>query len=311
MKEDIITDYLLGQLTDAEKAEFERQLMADASLRQEVEELRTVWKVLQSAEREPDGQMDKAFYWALESEKILSQNNNLQKPPTIISRLKQKRVGVGSIFQIGIITRYAAVVAGIGFAFWAGRQTAPVLVEYRTVAAQNTAINDAKVANNKVPVQSTETNSVTPSIVMQQIASLRKEVKMTQELVILGLLKANSATERLKGLNYVAALDQPKPAVLEALIQTLRSDENLNIRLSTIETLERFRKEAKVRSSLVAQLEQSEEPLEQTALIEALVRMRVKESITAFEKLQQNDKTDQGVKLLARNGVGELIMTTE
>jgi len=130
-------------------------------------------------------------------------------------------------------------------------------------------------------------------------------------LVILGLLKDRSASERLKGINYVAALSDPKPAVIEALIKTLKDDESLNVRLSTIETLERFKQENRVKNSLVAQLNKTDEPIEQTVLIEALVRMRARESLAVLEKLEKDNKTDETVRKLARDGIGELAILTD
>lgn len=316
MKEDIITDYLLGQLNEAEKVVFEQRLLADPTLRQEVEELRGIWQTLQNAEKEPDTSMDLAFYKALEGEKGLIHKNNHR--PFIAAEhhsATTQNSPKGLVINFGSMARYAAAVAGIGLAFWMGRQTAPVQVEYRTIAAQNTpAVVPTTQEYTEVPAdlaQAVNNNSNPPTNVMKEIASLRREMKMTQELVILGLLKNRSASERIKGVGYVATLDQPKPAVIEALIKTLREDESLNVRLSTIETLERFRKEAQVRNSLMAQLEKSDEPIEQTALIEALVRMRVRESVSVFEKLQKSENTDEGVKLLARSGAGELAMITE
>ncbi|MCU0341682.1 MAG: hypothetical protein MUE30_17535 [Spirosomaceae bacterium] len=306
MKEDIITDYLLGQLTDAEMSVFEQQLLADPTLRQEVEELRSIWQTLQSTEKEPDTAMDTAFYKALEGEKKLKEKTPSQ-PFVAIQKTK--------FTNLSYYARYAAAVAGIGVAFWMGRQTAPVQVEYRNVVAQNEASAPVTAVKEvTIPKELTEniaTPNTAPANMMQEIASLRREMKMTQELVILGLLKDQSASERLKGINYVATLEQPKPAVIEALIKTLRSDESLNVRLSTIETLERFRQETQVRTSLVAQLEKTDEPLEQTALIESLVRMRVRESLPVFDKLQKDEKTDEGVRLLARNSASELAMLTE
>lgn len=299
LNEQIITDYLLGLLSEAERVVFEQRLNADPVLRKEVEELRRVWQALQNAEAEPDVEMDTKFYRALQGEKMLENNVVAFKPNPWKSYL-----------------RYAAAVAGIGLTFWVGRQTAPVQIEYRTMAVQSPQQLQEKLPTESVeqvvaPRELTSFSKTNSSNVMNEIASLRKEMKMTQELVILGLLKDGSASERLKGINYAAALNDPKPAVIQALINTLRDDESLNVRLSTIETLERFKTTDEVKKVLVNQLTQTSEPTEQTTLIETLVRMRVRESLPVFDKLQKDANIDESVRVLAKNSMNELTMLTE
>lgn len=302
LNEQIITDYLLGQLSEAERVVFEQRLAADPVLRKEVDELKLVWQTLQNTEADTDERMDTAFYKALQGEKMLEHNVIAFKPN-----------------PWGQYLRYAAAVVGVGITFWLGRQTAPVQIEYRTLAVQNSQKPTTSTDLPTNPRQSDELTSVgfttlpkaNGTNVMQEIASLRKEMKMTQELVILGLLKDQSASERLKGINYAAALNDPKPTVIQALIKTLREDESLNVRLSTIETLERFKQTDDVKRVLVSQLAQTSEPTEQTTLIETLVRMRVKESLPIFEQLQKDEKVDESVRLLARSSIGELTMITE
>ena len=206
--------------------------------------------------------------------------------------------------------------AGIGLTFWVGRQTAPVQIEYRTMAVQSPQQLQEKLPTESVeqvaaPTELTSFSKTNSSNVMNEIASLRKEMKMTQELVILGLLKDHSASERLKGINYAAALNDPKPSVIQALINTLRDDESLNVRLSTIETLERFKPTDEVKKVLVSQLTQTSEPTEQTTLIETLVRTRVRESLPVFDKLQKDTNVDESVRALAKSSMNELTMLTE
>ncbi|AYQ34326.1 HEAT repeat domain-containing protein [Runella sp. SP2] len=299
LNEQIITDYLLGLLPEAERVVFEQRLAVDPLLRKEVEELQAVWQALQRTEADTDKDMDDAFYKALQGEKMLESTVIAFKPTPWKSYL-----------------RYAAAVAGLGLTFWVGRQTAPVEIQYRTVAVQTPSEVPQKTkaetqTSTELPMELANVSKSSNPNMMQEIASLRKEMKMTQELVILGLLKDHSASERLKGINYAAALNDPKPAVIQALINTLRDDESLNVRLSTIETLERFKPTDEVKKVLVSQLTQTSEPTEQTTLIETLVRMRVRESLPVFDKLQKDTNVDESVRALAKSSMNELTMLTE
>ncbi|MCP1385441.1 HEAT repeat domain-containing protein [Runella salmonicolor] len=301
LNEQIITDYLMGHLSEAERIVFEQRLTTDPVLRKEVEELKRVWQDLQNAEAETDDEMDAVFYRSLQGEKMLETTIVALKPQPWLTYLK-----------------YAAAVASVVFTFWLGRQTAPTQIEYRTITA-TPPVSKSIDRQQSLPETVTEAVNLTDQpkkkpkeeTISQQIATLRREMKMTQELVILSLLKDQSASERLKGLNYAAALNNPKPAVIQALIKTLREDESLNVRLSTIETLERFKQTDEVKKVLVNQLTQTSEPTEQTTLIETLVRMRVKESLPIFEQLQKDEKVDRSVRLLAGSGIGELAMITD
>ncbi|HAK76562.1 MAG TPA: hypothetical protein DCM71_06565 [Runella sp.] len=299
LNEQIITDYLLGLLSEAERVVFEQRLAVDPLLRKEVEELQAVWQALQCTEADTDKDMDDAFYKALQGEKMLERTVIAFKPTPWKSYL-----------------RYAAAVAGLGLTFWVGRQTAPIEIQYRTVAVQTPSeVPQKKKAepqtSTELPMELANVSKSSNPNMMQEIASLRKEMKMTQELVILGLLKDHSASERLKGINYAAALNDPKPSVIQALINTLRDDESLNVRLSTIETLERFKPTDEVKKVLVSQLTQTSEPTEQTTLIETLVRMRVRESLPVFDKLQKDTNVDESVRALAKSSMNELTMLTE
>ena len=296
MKNEAITDYLFEQLSEAERFAFERQMANDAALRQEVNELKAVWGLLKDTELTTDKLLDEGFYKLLEEEK-----DNVKTP---IIALKPA-------INWSSFMRYAAAVVAIAGAFWAGRQTASAPVEYRTIAAvrppettdpvppKAVAFLEKKAAKKAIAPKEN------PPTIVKEMAELRKEMQMTQELVVLSLLKEQSASARLRGLNYAAALNQPANVVIEALIKTLREDESVNLRLSAIEALERF----KIKSALVEKLTQSTEPIEQLALIESLVRLQAKESLPVLQQLEKNQDTEQLVRLAARNGREELSIT--
>ena len=296
MKNEAITDYVFEQLSEAERIAFEQQMANDAVLRQEVNEMKAVWGLLKDTELTTDKVLDDAFYSLLEQEKI-------KTPPAPVVALKTRT-------NWWVYAQYAAAVTGIVGAFWVGRQTASPPVEYRIVAdsprAKTPITGQNEVANveEKKEIKTIFSKPNAPSIA-KEMAELRKEMQMTQELVVLSLLKNPLASERLRGLNYAAALNQPANVVIEALVKTLREDESVNLRLSAIEALERF----KVKGALVEKLTQSTEPIEQLALIESLVRLQARESLPALQQLEKNQDTEQLVRLAARNGREELSIT--
>ena len=80
MSNDAMIDYLLGQLSETERFDFEQQMAANAALQQEMSELKEVWETLRNAEKTPDKALDKAFYESLEQEK-----SSFKKPIIVIN----------------------------------------------------------------------------------------------------------------------------------------------------------------------------------------------------------------------------------
>src|SRR2546426_5191240 len=74
-----------------------------------------------------------------------------------------------------------------------------------------------------------------------EIAQLREEVHSTRQLVTLSLLQQSSPGERLSGVAWSARLEQPDPKVLNALLETLDRDPNVNVRLAAADALFLYR----------------------------------------------------------------------
>ncbi len=285
-----IADYILGQLSETERLVFEQKLAQNLALRQEAESLKNIYTALQSSEKEADSRLDAGFYDMLAQTKAnLKSVQNKTRQPVII--------------KIGQIFRYAATLAGFGLMFWLGRSYAPVQI--KTITIRETVPQPAQT-------QVAVLKPIEPKIVKekntthQQIANLQKEIKATQELLILGLLQNTSTADRLRGLDIAATMNKPNDLVINELLKMLKTDESLNVRLSAIETLEKFRSEPQIQRSFIAQLTETTEPFEQISLIEALVQMRAKDSLPIMSQLEKNEETAPNVRLLARNSISEI-----
>jgi hypothetical protein len=287
-----ITDYLTNQLSDKDRVAFEGQLATDRILKQEVQELQAVWNALQNAESETDTDMDIDFYALLDQEK------NVGNPFVMAINIRWKN----QFFKA------AALVIGLGLAFGIGRLSAPNQLHEIVIREpqKQQKILQTGVTNKVNQDIDNEQIKYKKTNIVEQIVTLQKEVKITQELLILSLLKNTSASDRIKGLSLVSGAQKPDTKLLAELIKIMRQDESLNVRLSAIETLEKFNRESDIRNSFVTQLSQSNEPIEQTILIESLVRMRAKESIMALKDIEKNEKNNQSVRFLAKNSISEL-----
>jgi hypothetical protein len=140
-----------------------------------------------------------------------------------------------------------------------------------------------------------------------RLSSLQREVQDMRQTVALSLLSQPSATDRLQGISYTAAVRNPSTKTLAALVETLNTDPNPNVRLAAVEALYLFRNQPGVRDSLVASLAVQDSALVQVALIDLLVEIREERASEALKSLIKNEKLNPDVKKLAEQGIKQLI----
>lgn len=141
-----------------------------------------------------------------------------------------------------------------------------------------------------------------------EIAFLAKEIQKTQQLLTLSMLDQPSASQRIKAMGEVYIQAQSvDPQIVEALIDRLHNDENVNVRSSASEALSQFPASQQVILGLIQGLEKEVEPLVQISIIEALVKLNAGQAIPKFEDLLRQDAIIPVVKDQAAKGIEILI----
>ena len=140
-----------------------------------------------------------------------------------------------------------------------------------------------------------------------QIAALRRELRDTQQLVMLSLLQQASANERLRGVGWSHEIDEPGPEVVSALLDSLTHDPNVNVRLGCVDALMRFSTRPAVRQGIVRALNESTSPIVQIALIDFVVEIGEKESVAALRRLSADATLNEAVRQRARWGLEHLM----
>lgn len=138
------------------------------------------------------------------------------------------------------------------------------------------------------------------------MATLRQEVNDLNVLVALSLLQQPSASERLKGVGWVTRVANEDDGLLEALLNTVQYDENVNVRLAAVDALAAHARQEQVREGLVAALEKEESPLVQMALIDLIVAAQADQARKVLWQMVQNDTLATEVRQRAREASGEL-----
>ena len=139
-----------------------------------------------------------------------------------------------------------------------------------------------------------------------EIAELRGELRGMRQMVAISLLQQQSAAERLRGVNFSYQLEPPAPEILTALLDALKYDPSVNVRLSIIDALRRYSKENLVRDGVLQALAAQEFPIVQLALIDWVVEMKEAQSVEILRQLQQNSALDAGVRQKAAWGIDQL-----
>jgi len=255
-KEQLI-DYLNHELPEADRLAVAAHLEGCVECREELQALQRVWGTMSSIPMpEPSENVRPAFYAMLASYK-----EETQPKPSPWAGVWQWLQAVFTPQQaLRLAYSLALVGVGVGLGFWLNKQQA------------------APTADN------------------QQLATLTKQVADMRQVMLLSLIDNPSATERLRAVSYTKELSSANPRVVEALLSTLNHDENVNVRLATLEALTQLAQEPVVRQGLVQSLAHQESPLVQSALADVMVQLQEKRSVKPLRRLLKDPELNEAVR---------------
>ena len=139
----------------------------------------------------------------------------------------------------------------------------------------------------------------------KDINQLSSEIQDMKKLMMLSMIEKPKAQERIRAVNMVSEIPKADEKVIEALITTLNHDDNLNVRLASLESLLIYGDQAEVRHALIDALKMQESAIMLVAIADALVAIQEKGSVDAMEKLKNEieddlvkDKLEESIKSL-------------
>lgn len=136
----------------------------------------------------------------------------------------------------------------------------------------------------------------------EQLTAIQKEVEEMKQL-----LSQNSPSQRIKAVNHLQESGASDEELMEALIQTMHFDENVNVRMAAIRALLHFQDHPLVRKSLIQSLQIQSDPNVQLQLIDGLVGMGEKKAVPHMQELLKNKELQEVVKSRLQQGIGILI----
>lgn len=141
----------------------------------------------------------------------------------------------------------------------------------------------------------------------RQIDSLSSQVSEMKQMMMLSLLQDPSASQRIRAVGYTEEINKADDKVINALLETLNEDPNVNVRLITLEALVKYANEARVREGLVQSLIKQDSPLLQSAIADVMVKLQEKRSVQYMQKLLQRKDLNGMVKIKIEQSIHKLI----
>jgi hypothetical protein len=148
---------------------------------------------------------------------------------------------------------------------------------------------------------------VTPRPERARIDLLASEIREMRKTVMLAKLQNPAAAERMKAVSFAEDLSGPDDAVLNALIQTMNADPNINVRLVSVDALARYAEKPEVREALVQAIIRQESPLVQLALADVMLALNEKRAVEPFRRVIADPRLDYAVKSRLENAVRLLL----
>jgi hypothetical protein len=261
-------DYLPGDLDEAGREDVQKHILACAACREDLENLTVVWaKLGVLPEEQPGGGLRHRFYTMLEEYK-----DGLAAERQAARRGRESRPGWRDWFTFrrpAFAASFSAFLLLVGLGGgWLAAGRGPGGARY---------------------------------------ADLSREVQDMRQQYGLSLLGRPSATDRIQGIGYSAAVNNPSETTLAALFDAVDADPNPNVRLAAVDALYLFRDRPGVRERLVRSLSVQTYPLVQVALIDFLVEVREARAAEALKKLVDSGELTPEVKKRAEQGLKQIV----
>lgn len=139
-----------------------------------------------------------------------------------------------------------------------------------------------------------------------ELAALKQEVEATKHMMLAMLDNRQSASQRMLGTTVALKMSQPDDEIVLALVKSMNTDPNTNVRLAALEALIQFHEDPAVRHQLIESLSTQKDPAVQISLIQFLVRLKEKEVVNQLQHIVDDNRTIKAVKDEALSGILKL-----
>lgn len=133
-------------------------------------------------------------------------------------------------------------------------------------------------------------------------------LNQTKQQVFLASLQDFTGPQKIEAVYSISRSGQSGDALIDALVATMNSDKNINVRLAAINALTgMMNKNQRVKTELIRSLSLQDNPLLQISLIQVLTESGVKEAKDEIESITRSKNTDETVKAFAKDMIKIII----
>ncbi len=129
-----------------------------------------------------------------------------------------------------------------------------------------------------------------------EMAQLRGQFEGLRQMVALSMLQGQSPSARMRGVTYSEQISQPDKQVLDALLQAVNHDSNVNVRLSAVDALQKFAADPELTRNMVDAIPAQDTPLVQIALIDMLVQLNARGAAADLGRYAKDPRFDEMVR---------------
>jgi anti-sigma-K factor RskA len=140
----------------------------------------------------------------------------------------------------------------------------------------------------------------------QRVSQLEQQYQEMMKERTLAMFDNRSASKRIQAVSYSEEMEHPDEKVLQAIINRLHHDENVNVRLAAAEALWKFKDEELVKQALILALDLETSPDVQIAIIEFLIGAHEKRAVKPMQKLLNQPAVPPFVKEQVRHGLKQI-----
>lgn len=141
----------------------------------------------------------------------------------------------------------------------------------------------------------------------QEILALQQETIELREDMMLAMIENQSPSKRIQAVSFTENFVKPDAKILEALIERMQYDGNMNVRLAAAEALTEFPKSTIVKDAFIEALSTQKDPSLQIAIIQFLVKIQEKRAIAPMQQLLEHVDTPDFIKEEVNSGISQII----
>lgn len=131
---------------------------------------------------------------------------------------------------------------------------------------------------------------------------LQAELNQTKQRLLLTSLQEMTGPQKIDAVYSISQLSHTGDELINALVNTMNSDKNDNVRLAAINALSGMAAQnPRVKTELIRSLSLQDNSLLQISLIQVLTEMGAKEARPGIEQILNSDNTDENVKKFAKD----------